>query len=135
MNYLAILAAGIFNMVLGFLWYGPIFGKPWMKYMGITKEQMEKAKSKQGEMMQKYGLMFVATLVLAYFLEWLIVMRNVTSISQGAMVGGMVWLGFVATTQFSGWLFSGKKVGLYLIDTSYFLVSFVVLGAIFAVWR
>jgi hypothetical protein len=47
-NYLAILASGIIMMVLGYLWYGPLFGKPWMKLAGITKSDMEKSK-KNGE--------------------------------------------------------------------------------------
>src|SRR6266498_2968533 len=34
-NYWAILVAVAATMVLGFLWYGPIFGKAWMKEMGI----------------------------------------------------------------------------------------------------
>ncbi|MBI3341870.1 DUF1761 domain-containing protein, partial [Candidatus Curtissbacteria bacterium] len=33
-NYMAVVAAAVVNMVLGFLWYGPLFGKPWMKMMG-----------------------------------------------------------------------------------------------------
>src|SRR2546428_13702448 len=35
LNYWAILVAVAATMVLGFLWYGPIFGKAWMKEMGI----------------------------------------------------------------------------------------------------
>ena len=42
-NYLAVLAAAVSNMVLGFLWYGPLFGKTWSKLMGwgeMTPEKM-----------------------------------------------------------------------------------------------
>src|SRR2546426_12141104 len=35
LNYWAILVAVAATMVLGFLWYGPILGKAWMKEMGI----------------------------------------------------------------------------------------------------
>src|SRR5258706_4307004 len=35
LNYWAILVAVAATMALGFLWYGPIFGKAWMKEMGI----------------------------------------------------------------------------------------------------
>src|SRR3979411_1521354 len=34
LNYWAILAAVAASMVIGFLWYGPILGKAWMKEMG-----------------------------------------------------------------------------------------------------
>ncbi len=135
MNYVALLVAGVFNMVLGFLWYGPLFGKMWMKYNGFTKEDMEKAKKEQGMMMAKYGMMFVASLVLAYFMSWLVGVGGAMDWVTGAMIGAMAWLGFTATVQFSGWLFSGKKTGAFLIDTGYYLVSFVVFGALLAAWR
>ncbi|MDO8488446.1 MAG: DUF1761 family protein [bacterium] len=35
-NYLAILAAAVLSMVLGFLWFGPLFGQTWMKLMGLA---------------------------------------------------------------------------------------------------
>ena len=40
LNYLAILVAGISNMVIGFLWYGLIFGKIWMGLIGKTADEL-----------------------------------------------------------------------------------------------
>ena len=43
-NYLAVLVAMVFNMVLGTLWYGPLLGKPWMAIMeriGKKREEMQ----------------------------------------------------------------------------------------------
>ncbi|HYK08587.1 MAG TPA: DUF1761 domain-containing protein [Candidatus Eisenbacteria bacterium] len=134
MNYVAIVVAGIFNMALGFLWYGPVFGKMWMEFNGYTKDSMEKAK-KDGSMGMKYGMMFVSALVLAYFMNWLVNVTGASNWMTGALIGGMAWLGFTATTQFGNWIFSGKKFGAFLIDTGYFLVSFAVFGALFAVWK
>lgn len=37
-NWLAILAAAS-SLVIGFLWYGPLFGKAWMKESGMTEEK------------------------------------------------------------------------------------------------
>ncbi len=36
-NYGAVLVAAIIEIVLGFLWYGPFFGKMWMKSIGVTE--------------------------------------------------------------------------------------------------
>ena len=33
-------------MVIGFLWYGPVFGKMWIHLMDFTSEHMEAAKTK-----------------------------------------------------------------------------------------
>ena len=37
-NYLAVVAAMLAQMFLGFLWYGPLFGKPWAKEMKMPPD-------------------------------------------------------------------------------------------------
>ena len=41
-NWIGVILAAISAMVVGYVWYGPLFGKPWMKLVGITKEDIEK---------------------------------------------------------------------------------------------
>jgi hypothetical protein len=67
-NYLAILVAAISTVVLGFLWYGPLFGKPWMKLMDIDPSKMSKEAMKG--MNKTYALMSIGSLVLAYVLSF-----------------------------------------------------------------
>src|SRR2546427_5665885 len=54
-NYWAILVAVAATMVLGFLWYGPILGKAWMKEMGIP------AGSKPDPKVMRRGLILMAS--------------------------------------------------------------------------
>ena len=53
-NWFAVIAATLVGFVAGSLWYGPIFGKVWMKESGITKEKAE-----EGNMAKMLGLSFV----------------------------------------------------------------------------
>lgn len=39
-NYLAVVVAAIIYLVVGFLWYGPLFGRRWMALMNITPSSM-----------------------------------------------------------------------------------------------
>jgi hypothetical protein len=136
LNWLAILVAAISTMVVGFLWYSPIlFAKPWMREMGYDlndKARMEEMKKSAGP---AYGGSLVASLVsafvLALFLHWL---RNYT-VYFGLMVGFHIWLGFVATVQFTGALFMKQSMKLFAINTGYQLVCYLVMGAILAVWQ
>ncbi len=41
-NYLAVILCGIISMVIGAIWYGPVFGKLWMKQYGFTEEDLRK---------------------------------------------------------------------------------------------
>ena len=40
-NYLAVLVAGFIPMILGSIWYGPLFGKKWIELMGLTEEELK----------------------------------------------------------------------------------------------
>ena len=59
-NYFAVLIAATSSMVLGFFWYGTLFGKIWIDLSSFSKKDMEKAKEKG--MSMSYGLMFVGSL-------------------------------------------------------------------------
>ena len=41
-NLLAVLVAGIVPMIVGFLWYGPLFSKRWLALMETTEEEIRK---------------------------------------------------------------------------------------------
>ena len=38
-NWYAIIAATLVGFAVGFVWYGPLFGKAWMKEIGLTEEE------------------------------------------------------------------------------------------------
>lgn len=39
-NYIAVILAAVAANVLGFIWYGPLLGKQWMKLSGMSQEKM-----------------------------------------------------------------------------------------------
>ena len=132
-NLLGVLTAAVVGgMGLGFLWYGPLFGKHWLKLVGMTEEKM-KAAMKEG-MAKVYGISFFAALVLAYFTGALVKMMGATTVVTGAQVGFMIWLGFVATTHISSYLYENKSMKLYKLNMGYFLVQLLVMGGILALW-
>ena len=137
-NYLAVLVAGIVIFVLGGLWYSPVlFAKRWIALQGRTEEQM-RAEAAAANM----PLMYVSAFICGFVTAWVMahILAHVASsltltAGHGALIGFMCWLGFAATTSYATALFSGKPKQLWLIDTSYNLVSFVLAGMILAVWR
>ena len=135
-NYLAVLLSAIASMVMGALWYGPLFGKPWMKMVGMTKDKM--AKAKKG-MNQSYGFMFVGSLIMAYVLAHFIWYAAPGSFTVMIAVKTAVWawLGFIAPAAASKFLFSPDKkpVQLLVIDAGYYLATLIVMGVIFGVLR
>lgn len=41
MNFYVFFLAALVPMVVGSIWYGPLFGKAWMKEMGFTEESLK----------------------------------------------------------------------------------------------
>jgi len=135
MNFLAIIAAAIVNVILGSLWYSPVlFAKPWSKAMGMKKEDFEKG-MKMGARM--YVPPLIAAIVTSYVLAWFLNALNITTVGGGIQIGFLAWLGFTTTAQvLNSWVFSnGRPKELYFINTGYHLVTFCIMGAILAAWR
>lgn len=133
-NYTAILIAAIAQMVLGFIWYGPLFGREWMKLVGMTEKDKEAAKSGMGK---TYALSFLGSLVMSYVLAHFLRLAGAETAMTGAQGGFWVWLGFVATTGMNEflWAVKPKPWKLYWINQSYILVGLLIAGAILATWR
>ncbi len=131
-NYLAVLVAAIVNMALGFVWYGPLLGKQWMKASGRTKESMKKEKKDMPMMM---GSMFIGALIMAYVLAIFIGLTGALTLSAGLMIALLAWFGFIATTMLQDVLYEKKNKQLATINLGYNLVALLVNGALLAVWR
>ena len=68
MNFLFIAIAALVPLVMGFIWYGPLFGNAWMKEMGFTKESLEGK-----NMTLTFILCIVFSLLLAFILQTLVI--------------------------------------------------------------
>ena len=131
-NYLAVLVAAIASMALGMLWYGPLFGKLWMKLSGITPQSMKKMKLTPKAAMT---MGFIGTLVTAYVLSHFVDLLGVTTWSGAAQFAFWAWLGLVAPVQLGAYLWEGKPFKLFMLNTAYNLVVLIVMTGIVAVWQ
>jgi hypothetical protein len=134
-NLWSVLAAAVATMILGFLWYSPLlFAKPWTLAMGYDpndKAKMDEMRKGAGKL---YGITFVASLISAFVLAKIIDVTTVNAVLYGMKIGFAVWLGFVTTVQLTSTLFKRRPIKLYLIDTGYQLVCYLLMGAILAKW-
>lgn len=131
-NWLAVLAAALVNMALGFLWYGPIFGKAWMKLSGLTDAKLNEMKNKG--MSSTYVLSMLGALVMAFVMAQFVNISGASTVTEGALLGFWAWLGLVAPVQLTQVLYEGKSWNLYFINTGYYLVSLKLMGAVLASW-
>jgi hypothetical protein len=140
-NYLAVLVAGIVIFLLGGLWYSPIlFAKKWIALQGRTEEQM-RADAAGSNMPLMYLSAFICGLIIAWAMAVVANCFMPAGVSpvgtwaiRGAKLGLFTWFGFAAPTSYAMALFSMKPRQLWLIDSAYNLVSFVLAGIILLAW-
>lgn len=131
-NYIAVLASAIAGMVLGALWYGPLFGKRWIKLMNFSEKDIKKAKQKS--MAKSYVGAFIGTLIFAYVLAIMIVNLGTATLAEGFVVAFLLWLGFIATSMLNMVIWEGKPAELYVIGIAHYLVVFLAMSAILVFW-
>lgn len=138
-NYLAIIVSAVAAMVLGFLWFGPLFGKEWIRLMGIPDEKVAEMKAKgMKSMASTYAFQAAGALLMAFVLAHALIFASTylkaEGISAGLQAGFWNWLGFVAPVTLGSVLWEGKPWKLWVLNAGYYLVTLLVMGVILALW-
>lgn len=132
-NWLGVLIATVISFIIGFLWYGPVFGKQWIKLSKMSASDI--AKAKQKGMAKPATLNFIGTLVMVIVFAQIINLLGVSTVGQGAVLGFWIWLGFFAsTTLLGGVLWENKPWGLFVLNGLYWLVNLKVVGILLVLW-
>ena len=132
LNYLAVLVGGVLIFALGGLWYSPVlFAKRWIALQGITEEE---ARAK-GPSPLMFLSVFLCGLLTSFALSVVIHHFLPMNAGRGAAVAALCWLGFAGATSYGTALFSMKPRALWMIDSIYNLVCFVLVGVMLSVWQ
>jgi hypothetical protein len=129
LNWAAVFVAALSTFLIGGIWYSALFTKAWMKANNITKDDSQK-----GNMGKTFGLAFLWSLVMSFNLAMYLNAPG-TTMSWGATAGLLAGLGWVSMAFFIVGLFERRSTAYMLIHAGYFVVSFVVMGAILGAWR
>ncbi len=136
-NYVAVLVCGVLSMVIGAVWYGPLFGKKWMEICGATFADAEARKKMQKEAMPLYAVQFVLSLLQLYILANLLVWGGWSD--RSVWVAFFIWLGFIMPTTAAAamWNNDASKVkwARFLIQSGCQFVTSLVFGLVLGMWR
>lgn len=124
---MAVLLGTVLSMVLGFLWYGPLFGKTWLKLINKTEEEIDADPT-------VYIKTAVAAFIAMLVLNMVVVAFGATTFVTGLLAGGFLFLGLGATATFVYTSFKGPSEKVWLLYVEYQLLVFLFMGGIFAIW-
>ena len=130
-NHAAVWVSIVLLHVLGFLWYGPIFGEKWMSLVGLDMATIEANPPGTGVWITN----FVSTVVPVYVLAWLFTKLDVSSALQGAGIGLLIGFSFVHLSDMTGDMFARQPYALSWITGGFSMVSLALTGLILGAWR
>jgi len=132
LNYLAVFVAALASIALGFVWYMPaVFGNMWLKTLPKeTRKHIEKENKKN--MAPVMILALVGSLITAYVFAYL---ADAMTWQRGLVFGVWIWFGFSMPMSLGTVLWEKKSWANFLINTTYNLVMFALIGAILGGWQ
>ena len=130
-NHLAVFVCAIILWVLGAAWYSPaMFAKKWMQLIGITREP-----GKRDGLLLGMTASFFGDLVMSFILANIIVWSNTTGFTRGAVLGVIMWIGFIAAPNLPQGLYERRPFKLFAINSGYWLLGLFIVGGILGAWR
>ena len=113
-NFWAVLASAVASMVIGSIWYGPLFGKKFMSAMGMDSWSPEKKAAMKKSMGLTYLWQFLASILMFYVFAWLMGALGAKSAMDGIQAAFWVWLGFIVPLSLGNALWGGKMILFWL---------------------
>ena len=129
-SLLATLLATVLGFALGYLWYGPLFGKAWMAALAAGSDLKVGPNARDFNPAKTYGTTFVLGLIASYVFGLFLGPNpgRAFAIAAGA-AAGVCW---VATALATNYLFEGRRAALIYINGGYHAVRFTLIGLAFA---
>ncbi|WP_138429749.1 DUF1761 domain-containing protein [Fodinibius saliphilus] len=133
-NMWAVLVATLSTFMVGWLWYGPLFGSAWLEVVGLSEEKL-----KEANMAKIFGLAFVFELIMALNLALFLTgspeaASNITA-GTGALYGFLTGFGWIFFALAVNSLYERRSWKYIGINGGYWSVAFTIMGLIIGSWK
>jgi hypothetical protein len=133
-NYLAVLVSALVSMIIGSIWFGPLFGKQFIHATGMDQWSPEKQALMKKTMGISYFLQFLASLVMFFVLSKFMSDSGQMTVHGGLVTALWLWIGFVVPLALGNAIWGGSKK-VFWLTTSHMLITLLVIGAIIGAWN
>jgi Protein of unknown function (DUF1761) len=124
-----VLAGTAAFFMVGALWYGVLFAKPWQKASGLSDAQL-----RTGNMPLIFGLTFAFEMLIALVLWHLLVRTDPKPFVVMMMAVGFA-VGVMIPAIGINYLYLRKTLTHFLIDAGHFVVGMAAMGGVFVWFR
>jgi Protein of unknown function (DUF1761) len=131
LNWVAILVAAIASFIFEALWYS-LFMKEWLAGIGRTMEWL--VASGMNPAVQ-YAVAILCAIIAAAVLSICIQASGEQTFRRGILCGAIIWLGFIATSWATEYIFEVRSLQIYAINAGFWLFDLMLIGAIVGAWK
>jgi hypothetical protein len=129
-NHVAVLVSAIAFFILGWIWYDLLFGRAWM---ALSSHVAPTSASSMAPM-------FVGSFILGWALAYVIGIAladtsNPNPGRHGVEFGIFMSLGVFGTMLGLEYIYEGRGLALWAINTGYVVVGMAMMGGIIGAWR
>jgi hypothetical protein len=127
-SFASILLAGVASILVEQVWYSPrVFGATWLRLTNVSPEQVEQGKKRTWS---SASIGLLASMLIALVMTYIGIALQIGSLGEAAGLGALCWVGFCAPTLLNQVLWDQKPLLLFLINSLYWLLSFIVMALI-----
>lgn len=127
-NWMAVVASTVAAFILGGLWYGPLFSKPWMREMGVGRDFKPKLPRPV-----LFGFAILSSFVAAAVFSAFVGPNPSLGLAVGAGIAvGVAW---VAPCMATTYLFGSRSLTLIAVDAGFPIAQFTIYGVLAYVLR
>lgn len=129
LDYLAIVVAGTVPLIVGALWYGPVFGKRWLQLMETTEEEI----ARDFNPLKTYGGSFLLAIASAFGLA--VLLDGFSGPLHGLHAALVGTIAFVIPVSHQSVAFEKRRSGLAILNIAYNFVALLGQAILLSVWK
>ncbi len=142
-NYLFVVLAALVPMIMGAIFYGPLFGNQWMNSLGYTKDSIPEPI----KMPVVYVVSLILSFILAFFLLTVmelthkecseageIIFGSHDTFPHGMLHGFFLGLGIAIPVLVNNLLFQRMRGSNILLNVVYWLLTISIMGGVLDAW-
>ncbi|HET6537231.1 MAG TPA: DUF1761 domain-containing protein [Sphingopyxis sp.] len=126
MNWLAVLVAAFVGFLVASFWYGPLFGRSWLRVAGVRDQGLDEVKPEV-----LYGGTLFLSLISAIFVGHLLANFPGRPAHVYLMITSGIGVGFIFPALAIRSLHSRKSPKMLLIDSIGWILYYLAMGAVF----
>jgi hypothetical protein len=130
-NYLAITLAAVACFLFEAAWYS-YFIQPWLDGIGRTSAWLMASGVNPA---LQYATALISAAILATAISCVTQLTGPQTALRGIRVAVLLWVGCVLTTWATEYAFEVRTYKLFAINTGFWLIGMVVMGAIVGAWK